>query len=415
MAQSNYTTTVAIDAEHSLFHFYSLRNGKVVHSVRSYGGALFDTEFFDKFKLAVKDFVMENPANGVRKISAIIPDSAVLTDTIKIPNMKGWGQTKKTLDVTLGSLYLNYSELRLVSSAVSQNKQYTTYSIAAVQKRIASAIYTACSENKMLVDTLTYAANATISGVTQLNPKLKSASYLFLDLKDTYARFVFVANGRAVGSYSLPFGLEFLRKTEVVPEDMLFDHTFAELSVLNARETAKSKRLTVLAPDAVFEEEETDAEESVAEESAVSEDEDTESDGTEDAELTAMAEAVGTGKQPIPKLFKKKARKLPKFMQREIPESAEGILYENFRIFEKWALTLIGGNEKLTEIAKPGFVCVNIPDDLAYVLNKVNEEEKENGISFTALPRGNADSAVTSNLELYGGLFPKSISPAGKL
>ena len=128
-----------------------------------------------------------------------------------------------------------------------------------------------------------------------------------------------------------------------------------------------------------------------------------------------MAEAVGTGKQPIPKLFKKKARKLPKFMQREIPESAEGILYENFRIFEKWALTLIGGNEKLTEIAKPGFVCVNIPDDLAYVLNKVNEEEKENGISFTALPRGNADSAVTSNLELYGGLFPKSISPAGKL
>jgi hypothetical protein len=415
MAQSNYTTTVAIDAEHSLFHFYSLRNGKVVHSVRSYGGALFDTEFFDKFKLAVKDFVMENPANGVRKISAIIPDSAVLTDTIKIPNMKGWGQTKKTLDVTLGSLYRNYSELRLVSSAVSQNKQYTTYSIAAVQKRIASAIYTACSENKMLVDTLTYAANATISGVTQLNPKLKSASYLFLDLKDTYARFVFVANGRAVGSYSLPFGLEFLRKTEVVPEDMLFDHTFAELSVLNARETAKSKRLTVLAPDAVFEEEETDAEESVAEESAVSEDEDTESDGTEDAELTAMAEAVGTGKQPIPKLFKKKARKLPKFMQREIPESAEGILYENFRIFEKWALTLIGGNEKLTEIAKPGFVCVNIPDDLAYVLNKVNEEEKENGISFTALPRGNADSAVTSNLELYGGLFPKSISPAGKL
>ena len=47
--------------------------------------------------------------------------------------------------------------------------------------------------------------------------------------------------------------------------------------------------------------------------------------------------------------------------------------------------------------------------------DEINEEEKENGISFTALPRGNADSAVTSNLELYGGLFPKSISPAGKL
>ena len=184
---------------------------------------------------------------------------------------------------------------------------------------------------------------------------------------------------------------------------------------MNAREIAKSKKLTVLAPDAVFDDEETDAEESVAEESTVSEDEDTESDGAEDAELTAMAEAVGTGKQPIPKLFKKKARKLPKFMQREIPESAEGILYENFRIFEKWALTLIDGNEKLTELGKPEFVCVNIPEDIAPVLNKVNEEAGENGISFTALSHGNEDSTIMSNLELYGGLFPKTIGSTGKL
>lgn len=408
MAKSNYTTTVAIDAEHSVFHFYSLRSGKIVHSVRSYGGTLFDAEFFEKFKLALKDFVMENPAEGVREISVVIPDSAVLTDIIKIPNMKGFGQTKKTLDATLNGLYRNYSELRLVSSVAMQNKQYTAYSIAAVQKRIASAIYTACSENKILVDTLTYAANATVSGAAQLNPKLKNASYLFLDLKDTYARFVFVVNGRAVGSYSLPFGLEFLQKNEVVQEDMLFDHTLSELSVLNAREIAKSKKLTVLATDVVFGEEETDAGESVAEE------EDTESDRAEAEELAAIAEAVGTGKQPIPKLFKKKARKLPKFMQREIPESAEGILYENFRVFEKWALTLIGGNEKLTELGKPEFICVNIPDDLSQVLDTVNEESKENGISFAALPHGDADSAVTSSLELYGGLFPKSISVAGK-
>ena len=409
MAKSNYSTTVAIDAEHSAFHFYSMHTGNIIHSIKNYGGTLFDTDFFNKFKLAIKNFVTENPADGVRKISAIIPDSAVLTDTVKIPNMKGWGQTKKTLDVTLNSLYRNYSELRLVSSAIAQNKQYTTYSIAAVQKRIASAVYTACSENKMLVDTLTYAANATVSGVVQLNPKLKNASYLFLDLKDTYARFVFVVNGRAVGSYSLPFGLEFLRKPEVVPEDMLFDHTLAELTVLNAREIAKSKKLTILAPDAMLEDEETDAEETAAE------DENTESDGAEDAELAAMAEAVDTGKQPIPKLFKKKARKLPKFMQREIPESAEGILYENFRIFEKWALTLIEGNEKLTELGKPEFVCVNIPEDIAPVLGKVNEENAGSGISFTALSHGNADSTVTANLELYGGLFPKTIGATGKL
>ncbi len=407
MAKSNYSTTVAIDAAHSAFHFYSMHSGNITHTIKNYGGTLFDTDFFSKFKLAIKDFVTENPAEGIRKVSAVIPDSAVLTDVIKIPTMKGFGQTKRTLDVTLSSLYRNYSELRLVSSLAMQNKQYTAYSIAAVQKRIASAVYTACSENKLLVDTLTYAANATVSGAVQLNPKLKNASYLLLDLKDTYARFVFVVNGKAVGNYSLPFGLEFLRKPEVVQEDLLFDHTFAELSVLNARETAKSKKLTVLASDTDFEEDE-------AEEFVPTDNEDADN-GADDASVTAMTAADGAVKQSTPKLFKKKVRKLPKFMQREIPESAEGILYENFRIFEKWALTLIEGNEKLTELGKPEFVCVNIPEDIAPVLDKVNEEAEESGISFTALPHGNADSAVTENLELYGGLFPKTIGATGKL
>lgn len=410
MAKQHDATAVAIDAEHSVFHFCSMHGGVITHSVKNYGGMLFDQEFFDKFKSAVKDFAAENPAEGIRKVSVIIPDAAVLTDVVKIPNMRGFGQTRKALGATLDGLYRNYRDLRLVSGVAMQNKQYTAYSIAAVQKHIAGAIYAACAENKMLVDTLTYAANATVGGVAQLNPKWKNASYLFLDVKDTYARFVFVGNGRAVGSYSLPFGLEFLRGGEVIQEDMLFDHTLAELAVLNAREIAKSKKLTVLATDAVFAEDEIGREAPGADG-----DEDVLPDETGDAESSAPPESAAGGKQPVPKVFKKKPRKLPKFMQREIPETQEGILYENFRIFVKWALTLIAGNEKLTEISRPAFVCVNLPDDLSPVLARVNEESGENGISFTALPHGNADRTVLSHLELYGGLFPKSINPAGKL
>lgn len=405
MAKSNYLTTIAIDTEHSAFHFYSMPgsgSATITHTVKNYGGGHFDDEFFGKFKDAVADFVAENPADGVRKVSVILPDTAVLTDTVKIPTMRGFGQTKKTLDITLGGLYRNYADLHIISRVAAKNKQYVTYAITAVQKRVVTSIYAACSENKLLVDTLTFASNATVGGATIINPKLKNASYLLLDLKDTYARFTFVAYGKTIGYYILPFGLEFLRKPKVVQEDMLFDHSYAELSVLNAREKAKSKRLTVMAMESVAEDES-------------AEDEQVEADEPIQEEENAEEAAENMIVQPSLKMFTRKARRLPNFMQRDIPETAEGILYENFRVFVKWALTLIASNEKLTQIAKPEFVCVNMPQELAHVLDTVNEETEENGISFTALPISDFDSNVTANLELYGGLFPKQLAVNGKL
>ena len=58
---------------------------------------------------------------------------------------------------------------------------------------------------------------------------------------------------------------------------------------------------------------------------------------------------------------------------------------------------------------------MNIPEDIAPVLGKVNEENAGSGIAFTALSHGNADNTIMSNLELYGGLFPKTIGATGKL
>ena len=115
------------------------------------------------------------------------------------------------------------------------------------------------------------------------------------------------------------------------------------------------------------------------------------------------------------KIFvKQSTRKLPKFMQRELPETEEGIACENFRIFIKWALTLIRENTKLVELGKPEFVCVNIPKDLAHVIDNANKEEAENGVRFIRLPTIGEKPVITSNLELYGGLFPKQIDTTGK-
>ncbi len=430
MQKLTYSTTIAIDAERSVFHFYSMiGNDKstIAHHIKSYAGGQFDEDFFKKFKEAVKEFAEKTPSETVRKVTVILPDKAVLTDTVRIPTMKGLGQTKKTLDITLGGLYRNYKDLRVVSHVAEQNKQYSTFAVAAVQKSIISSIYAACSENKLLVDTLTYASSAAVGGAVLLNPKLKNASYLFLDIKDVYSRFVFVANGKTVGYYTLPFGLEFLRKPKLVQEDMLFDHSYAELAVLNAREKAKSKKLTVMALGEDFSDAvtygEDEGEEVIADIDLANSDEDVADDtftmaeeAEADTDIEEETEAVGVVRSQLnQKIFTRKTpRKLPKFMLREIPETAEGIACENFRVFVKWALTLIQGNERLTEIGKPEFVCVNLPDELVGVIDKANEEADENGIIFTRLPSEGEEASILTNLELYGGLFPKQITSLGK-
>lgn len=463
MAKSLISTTISIDTDRSVFHFYSMiGNDKstIAHHIKGYAGTRFDDDFFGKFKEAVKEFVADNPSESIQKITVVLPDNAVLTDAVRIPTMKGLFQTKKMLDVTLGGLYRNYSELRVSSYVAAQNRQYSTFAISAVQKHIISSIYAACSENKLLVETLTYASCAAVGGATLLNPKLKNGSYLFLDIKDVYSRFVFVANGKPVGYYALPFGLEFLRKPKVVGEDMLFDHSYAELTVLNASERARSKKLTVMSlgeeytDPAAFasisenellpaegDEGATEDDEALEKESADTELAITDAENEEEDDLAVEEESVEEDivaeeesdediededehtSEVIPALrpqlnqkvfIRKSPRKLPKFMLREIPEDEEGIAYENFRVFVKWALTLIQGNEKLTELGKPEFVCVNLPEDLVSVIDKVNEESEENGITFTCLPVAESDKVVAANLELYGGLFPKQISSAGK-
>ena len=399
MAKLNYLTTIAIDTDRSVIHFYSMTGNDrdtIVHQVKSYRGAHFGAEFFERFKQAVKEYTLETPSDSIRKITVVLPDSAVLLDAIKVPTMKGTNQTRKTLSVTLGNLYKNYSDLRMLAYVADQNKQYSTYAITAVQRRIVSSIYAACAENKLFVDTLTFASCATISGALSLHSKIKNDSYLFLDVKEHSSKFIFVAGGKTTGFYSLPFGLDLLNSEKVIQEDMLFNHSYAELFVLNARERAKSKKLTIMEADEM-------------DETTVDVDEDDE-DFEMDETPTEIVEL-----QPQGKVYTKKTpRKLPKFMLRDIPETIEGVKCENFRTFIKWALSLIRDNEKLVALGEPEFVCVNIPKDLEFVIDKANEEIEENGIRFTRLSTDEENPEITLNLELFGGLSTKYVNQYGK-
>lgn len=542
-----YMTVLGIDMRRGAFHQYNVLGDdvkSVMHTTQNYTGPSFNEDFYKKFANVVEKFVENNPSETVRQIAFVVPDEVAALDNVRLPTLRSHKLIKNLLDTKLSEIYLNRDDLEIRTFQVEKNRQYCTYSVTAIQEKVLNSLYTVCSENKLYADVLTYASASTVTAVATLNPKWKNESYLFLDIKDVYSRFIFVTDGRCVGSYPLPFGMEFLSTPKYVQEDMLFDHSMAELTVLNARERAKSKKLSVLDNEHVgemtesvnldammsmnndWDDEDEDevqpAEKSIAEEVAVAEitapaeevepteetvsaevtetteestteevkpaeetenapteentteeakateestaeeakatDESTaeeakateenapaeetetpveadsttetepateattaeepagEDSTTEEATAEETVEEVTTVEpepvaeaEPAPAklkvMAKKIPRKLPLFMQRPIPETEQDIAKENFRVFVKWALSLIQNNPKLTAFGAPKFVCVNLPKDMQFIIDGVNLEAKENGLPFVRFDCADDNADLAQNLELFGGLY----------
>ena len=199
-----------------------------------------------------------------------------------------------------------------------------------------------------------------------------------------------------LGNLDLPFGWDILTSQKPVADNMLFDHDVAELAVINAKEKAKAKQLTMMGGG-------DDAAKQAAEAAADAEN----NNGENNEDDGGLINTTSTPERQIltiKTLPKKVPRTLPKWMQRPIPETQEGVAYENFRIFMKYILEFIRGNGRLTAIAQPECVYVNMPQEFKYLLDKANEEEAENKIKFTSLGLEKEKPIITEHLELYGGL-----------
>lgn len=378
--------TIEIDTARSAIHYYSMLGkdaASIEHRVKNYSGPGFDDSFYAQFREIVAELAGESTSRSIKKITLVLPDNAVAVDTVKVPTMRSNSAINNALTLALGEIYRNYADLKISTYQSEQNKQYTTFCISAVQKKILTELYAACSENKMLAETTTYASAATVGAISLLNPGMKNPNYLFLDVKDTYSKFIFVVGGRAAGSYTLPFGLEFLEGGRYVQEDMIFDHTLAEQTVLNARERAKAKNMDNSSVD-------------LDEEAELAEDT---SSGFGYGDHVVMSNVTG----------KKLHSRLPEYMQRPVPVTAEDIINENYRVFVKWALSLLVANESITALGTPEAIIVNLPERLSFAIDHANLEKTENGIEFCRFNAENASEEIISNLELYGGFFPKAI------
>lgn len=364
MFDSPISAVISVDTDGEALHFFTEGVGQKPNVLSAgFRSNRFDEDFFQRFDKLLKGYIQKNSAAALAKTSIVLPDHIFLKDLVNVPTI-GKRAMENSVELAVSTVYKNKKELKYVTYPLAQNKQFATYGLVGVRKDILEQLRAVCAANQVGVQNVTFAANAMVNGALTVNSKLKNATFLLLDVQEKSARFAFVNKGRTVGSYSLPFGANMLYKTRIAAEDLLFDHATAELLVLNAKEKAKAKQLTMM-----------------GEEVLADTDEMAQEDGDEGG---------------------KSGRRLPKFMQRDVPHTSEGFVFENFRIFMKWALKLIAGNSNITALGDVDTVYVNVPSAYHFVFDMANAEAAESKVKF--LPLSDGDKG---NLEFLGALYTK--------
>ncbi len=386
-----FSTVVYVDSDNKQIKFMSMvgrDKNSIALDVKAYRTKHFDEEFFERFTQCLREYGEANPSYSGKAaaVTVVLPDYLVATDTIKVPAIK---KSEDMLSLVIESKYKNYKDLIINRVNLASNRQYTTAYLSVLRTKLMQSVYAACSVSNMYADKITFAGNALCNSLFSFNSKLKGASFLILDIKENKSRFAFVNKGMVTGAYNLPFGAELLRQEKIVAENMLFDHSAAELLVLNAKEKAKAKALTMMGGEISPE---------AAEEYSGEEEQSFSSEGLNGIQRQMQ----------IKTLPKKTPRVLPKFMQRPAPETREELIYENFRYFIKWTLELIRANERLVSVSPFEKVLVNLPTEFGFLMEKANEEAKENKIVFVSAGLDKEKSVITENLELYGGFFVRN-------
>ncbi|MCR5694339.1 MAG: hypothetical protein K6G89_05140 [Clostridia bacterium] len=394
MAKNGFTTVISIKPGDQQILFLSAvgrDKNSLKFDAKSYRSRFLDEEFYKEFSRCLSEYANSNPSYAGKSafVTVILPDSLISTSSFNIPGVNK-KNTMNLFNVAVESTYANIKELKANNYMIKQNKQYATFCVSLIRQKLVQGIYTACSGCNMFANTLTFEASTAGCGATALNNKLANETCLVVDIKEVQTIISYVSKGITIGCIDLPFGWSILKQPKPVAENMLFSHDVAELAVINAKEKAKAKQLTMMGGDNVQEENQ---------EAAL------EADAGLLGENPAAQQQRQINTQTIKTLPKKTPRVLPKWMQRPVPDTPEGVTYENFRVFVKYVLEFIRANGRLTAISEPTAVYVNMPEDFDFLFELVNEEAEENKIKFVDLGLKKEKPVIREHLELYGGLF----------
>ena len=366
-------------------------------------------------------------------ISLVLPNTLVGFDFVGIPTMP----RQKMLDavkIEFNALYKNHDSLMMIPTPILSSKKNALYILLIANRALVNGMAQIFTQKKAQVKLRTFESNSAVDAVLQLRPKTRKASFIYVDIREDNTIFAVVNKERTVGYQNLPYGYSILSRTEVNSEYMLTDHDVAELAVINAQEIARKKKLTIDQAEAEeLEQQMLEAEEEArrkAEEEAaaaalfeatgVDPNADTRSEEEIAAEEAQKAldeefaeynddqpqEVVPEIKRPQVKVYAKKAPKaLPMFMQRPIPETEEGFISENFRIFEKRILLLKKHCDYDNIMPTPEFIMINMPKEYEFIIEQLNQDE-DNGIEFRYFdPQEDEPPVVAENLDMVGALY----------
>lgn len=349
-------------------------------------------------------------------VTLVIPDDMVTMDTIVLPTM-----SKRTMGDTFRTeyqnLYKNHDELISVPVVINANKKTTTYLLTMIRKDLAQRFREVLAGRTLKLDKIVTAAAAKCEALTDQHMRLHRDTYLFMDVFPTKAQIILYDKGRMFGFAALPFGMDALPDDRVVDEYFLYEHDIADLAVINAREKAKAAKLTMMeeeninadvltTPDAnaamskqdlMAMAQEMHEEELAAQEQLNAAAEEDDSDETEEPAEEA-APAVQT--TPQGKRYVKKARKFPVYMQRPVPETANGMVCENFRAFQSRLLGYARACRLNEHLPDPQYIVVNLPKEYEFLVQTLNAQE-DNALSFKLLC-DDGHSSILTDLEMHG-------------
>lgn len=396
---------------------------------------------------------------GIQPVYVVLPDEAVGFETFNLPNMRA-AKLDLGVETELANEFgAKHKEKKINKFLVTHNKQYAIMGAIYYDKTIVSNVFKLLTGFRLFPKITTYSANAIMDYVYGCSPKTRGKSFIFAEMHKSYTTVVVSSKGKTLGYATIPHGVELLNSEKVENEYMRTEHEAGEIAVINAREAAKARALTTseadlstipedatladYAVDGAAEGEysgtKTSSLEAIAAKAAVTDgievamevNEELMGSDDEAVEVAAAADsAEGEAAAENPentveekaaeaakakpnkvKVFRKMPKRYPKFMLREIPETPEGIAFENFRIIAKWLLLFARQAEMTDYISSPEYILVDMPEDKRFVLDKMNEEQGKEGLQFKPFTAADKlPDRQRSNPELAGCLYAKQFN-----
>ena len=177
------TMSISIDDDFKTIKFlkYDTEEKTYTYNSQTYKGKPFNDNFYEMLKgvLSLQQY------ERAEKVAFILPDKLFVNDTIKLPYIQKTA-LNTSLGLALDALYGENHNIEFNNFTISQTKQHAIFNVVGIRKDILNKIYDCLEDCSVPISEVTFASNATVNGAIALNPRLRNANFILLDIKNGF-------------------------------------------------------------------------------------------------------------------------------------------------------------------------------------------------------------------------------------